>query len=769
MGIKQLHKLLRKNVPQVYEEIHLSEYAFKKVAIDISLYLCKYKITHGQNWLSGFINLIACLRRNEIHCVFIYDNGYPPEKKEERKERQRQRNINIQKAQQLDIDIKEFNLTKVVSPLMEHIYNKKILLITQKRLLPSSQKPQFEIKVCEDALEKMKSYVLNIKPEDYEHTKELFNILDVPYYTAPLEAETMCISIESYISLNCGISIQMKLLQTTNSFPLLSYKNNTVCHSKMVCYKYNGIKKVIKIILEDGSQLILTPEHQILKNTIWTCASDMLHKKVKVGPSYPKIDIIKEIKINKFWVLQTTNYKYNCNNIHEYYKSMAFSRILGLFLSTNWGELNFNCSTFHQNDFNSLACDIQLLSDTFTKSIQTKISIPSKLLNSILNLDGVTLKNNTSFFNFSIPKFILDIKCPIGIVREFLGGIFGGDGIAPMLSPLNIFTYIKFSQKTSCTHLDDTMSNMKQMLTLLKRFNINNTFINHHKIKNGLIVNLYISQIDLIKFTDTIGFRYCINKTIRISIVSSYIKIINNNNNKYLHQLNFLKNTNTFDLFKNNRTNITTYDMDVISIENYNETEVCDIQVDITPNFIVEGIITHNCSDLCINNQVEAVLSEDTDVLAYGAPNFLTKINTSNDTCIRINYNNVLKHMKLNTDQFLDLCIMCGCDYNKNIYMVGPEKAYKYIQKYISIENLSLNTQHDIIVLNHIKTRELFRQYKKHNDVKVTYCGNPDFEKLSYFIKKHNITHNINSLTKSFTHNIIVFNDKNTISFDNKK
>ncbi len=41
MGIKNLNNLLRKNCPLVFEEIHLSEFSFSKVAVDISLFLCK--------------------------------------------------------------------------------------------------------------------------------------------------------------------------------------------------------------------------------------------------------------------------------------------------------------------------------------------------------------------------------------------------------------------------------------------------------------------------------------------------------------------------------------------------------------------------------------------------------------------------------------------------------------------------------------------------------------------------------------------------------
>ena len=64
MGIKNLNKFLRDKCPDIFINTHLSVYAYKKVAIDISLYLHKFKAICGENWLSAFINLVGSLRRN---------------------------------------------------------------------------------------------------------------------------------------------------------------------------------------------------------------------------------------------------------------------------------------------------------------------------------------------------------------------------------------------------------------------------------------------------------------------------------------------------------------------------------------------------------------------------------------------------------------------------------------------------------------------------------------------------------------------------------
>ena len=356
MGINNLNKFLRNNCPQIYEEIHISQYSFKKVAIDISLYLCKFKTICGDRWLSAFINLIACLRKNEVHCVFIYDTGAPPEKDAERKERAQQRAKLEEKVYKLEEALEKFHLTGEVDAMLTELYKKRTKDIGPPRLLMKKSYEGIDMEFVQSAVQKMRGQILHISPDDFKKTKNLFDILNVPYFDAPLEAET-------------------------------------------------------------------------------------------------------------------------------------------------------------------------------------------------------------------------------------------------------------------------------------------------------------------------------------------------------------------------------------------------------------------TCSDLCKRGLVDAVLSEDTDVLAYGTPIFLSKINTSDGTCIQINYPKMLEALELSSDSFLDLCILCGCDYNKNIFRVGPEKAYKYIQKYSSIEDIAVNTSLDISILNHVRGRQLFREYEK-VDYKIKYCGTPDFKKLEEFVFKNNINCSVEGLKKSFVHQTtIVFED----------
>lgn len=51
----------------------------------------------------------------------------------------------------------------------------------------------------------------------------------------------------------------------------------------------------------------------------------------------------------------------------------------------------------------------------------------------------------------------------------------------------------------------------------------------------------------------------------------------------------------------------------------------------------------------------------------------------------------VLSGLKLSMDEFVDLCILCGCDYCSTIKGIGPKTALSLIRKYKCIENVLPN------------------------------------------------------------------------------
>ncbi|VDM02430.1 unnamed protein product [Schistocephalus solidus] len=95
------------------------------------------------------------------------------------------------------------------------------------------------------------------------------------------------------------------------------------------------------------------------------------------------------------------------------------------------------------------------------------------------------------------------------------------------------------------------------------------------------------------------------------------------------------------------------------------------------------------CSVLAKAGKVYAVGTEDMDALAFGAPVLLRHLTFSEARKMPIQefrLQTVLDSLNFSMDQFIDLCILLGCDYCDTIRGVGPKKAVDLIQRLGSIE-----------------------------------------------------------------------------------
>jgi 5'-3' exonuclease len=193
MGIKGLNKLLRNRCPAVFENIHITEYAYQKIAVDTSLYMYKFKASVGDKWLLAFLKFVGCLRRHEIHCVFLYDSGCVKEKLGERAERAAARIKIEEKVREYEDALVDFDTTGEVADCLEALHAKAVNSSHRPRFLGTSlTAPKIDINLVRREVERKQRMLVKITPADFALTKELFDILRVPWYDAPLEAETIC-------------------------------------------------------------------------------------------------------------------------------------------------------------------------------------------------------------------------------------------------------------------------------------------------------------------------------------------------------------------------------------------------------------------------------------------------------------------------------------------------------------------------------------------------------------------------------------------------
>ena len=185
MGIKSLSKILKKYSPEVYREKSLQEYAGKKIGVDISLYMYKYKCIFGEAWLNAFVNLICCLRKHNIHLLFIFDSKAPIEKREEQEERRRNRQKLVEKLQNIEKDYDIYKETGEISQLLNDLCINKDL---PQRLLTKDIRVFREDTVI-SKINTLRTQTISIDKEDFKLARKLFRRMKVPYVDARSEAE----------------------------------------------------------------------------------------------------------------------------------------------------------------------------------------------------------------------------------------------------------------------------------------------------------------------------------------------------------------------------------------------------------------------------------------------------------------------------------------------------------------------------------------------------------------------------------------------------
>ncbi|EMS54609.1 Flap endonuclease 1-B [Triticum urartu] len=100
------------------------------------------------------------------------------------------------------------------------------------------------------------------------------------------------------------------------------------------------------------------------------------------------------------------------------------------------------------------------------------------------------------------------------------------------------------------------------------------------------------------------------------------------------------------------------------------------------------------CASLCKNHKAHAVASEDMDTLTFGAPRFLrhvTDLSFKKSPVTEFELPKVLEELGLTMGQFIDLCILSGCDYCENIKGIGGQRALKLIRQHGCIEEVVQN------------------------------------------------------------------------------
>lgn len=358
------------------------------------------------------------------------------------------------------------------------------------------------------------------------------------------------------VSLNCGLSVMIDEMEHVGDYVLgWSERKNGMVPSKPEAFMDKGTRDCVELTFEDGRKITCTEDHPVLtSDNEWVKVKDieMNATKIKTSVTYPVMKLKDEVAECGGWTLSFGTRTLRTDSYKEYMKTLAFARIIGLLItdgSISCGSDNASVYLGHMIDVHSILIDITMFCDIYQKTFKTKncysVRIPSEFLSDILQLGGI-LRGKKVNQPATLPDFILDEKCPRPIIREFLGGMFGGDGHTCVLGlhrgKRDVMTSVSFSKSKTHEHRESLETMFEDMQKLLAKCGIQNTTIQNFRetstskkkfelkdksdaTNRSFQLTLHLPIEQLIPFSEKIGFRYCCHKSQRLEAGVSYRRL----------------------------------------------------------------------------------------------------------------------------------------------------------------------------------------------------------------------------------------------------
>ncbi|KAG8798353.1 Elongation of fatty acids protein 2 [Serendipita sp. 398] len=109
------------------------------------------------------------------------------------------------------------------------------------------------------------------------------------------------------------------------------------------------------------------------------------------------------------------------------------------------------------------------------------------------------------------------------------------------------------------------------------------------------------------------------------------------------------------------------------------------------PVVVAPGEAEAQCAELARGGQVYAAGSEDMDTLTFNTPILLRHLTFSEarkEPILEVTLPAVLEGLEMDLSQFIELCILLGCDYLEPIRGVGPKSALKLLREHGSLSEV---------------------------------------------------------------------------------
>ncbi len=307
-----------------------------------------------------------------------------------------------------------------------------------------------------------------------------------------------------------------------------------------------GTRDCVTLVLQDGRELVCTPDHEVLTaDGRWVPAAELVvgADRVAVGLEAPP-DEPNEDEIG--YELRAGDLVFTMQDWNERLRTLAFARIVGHLLDDGSislsGQSRLNVG--QAIDREVVLDDIERVTGKRPAATQYderkwSVVLPQGLSDAIRRLPGVRVGRRASQPP-TLPAFITDARCPVAVVREFLGGTFGADGHAPTLRRLGaegdaILSRPAYAHAVPVRFVAAQRGVLQELLHLLTRCGVRTegAAIYEYRVRRSASsypgaqdgeerreVRLVLP--DGLTFATRVGFRYCVEKQLRLSAAAVY-------------------------------------------------------------------------------------------------------------------------------------------------------------------------------------------------------------------------------------------------------
>jgi len=146
------------------------------------------------------------------------------------------------------------------------------------------------------------------------------------------------------------------------------------------------------------------------------------------------------------------------------------------------------------------------------------------------------------------------------------------------------------------------------------------------------------------------------------------------------------------------------------------------------------------CAALCRDGKVYAAATEDADCLTFGTKILVRNLmaaESQKKQILEVSLERALEQLNISMDQFIDFCILSGCDYCDTLKGVGPSTAIKLLIQHGSLEKVLEVLGPEKVPENfrYQAAREFFKECESVDTSKVDFkFDDPDCEGLTKFL-----------------------------------